>query len=549
MLRSIRTLRSIPRVKDITLILLKHGVYQVASHLGAPFRLRVRGILRRPFGMPVRQAERLRLAFQELGPTFIKLGQLIANRPDLFPPAMVQEFTKLENRVAAIPFAEIRKSIEAELGGVASEHFSEIEETPLACASIAQVHRATLRDGTKVVLKVQKPGIERVIARDMEILSLVANALAKVEDFGLFDPEGLVEEVHRSIERELRFNFERNAIDRVRKNFEKDDVMVVPRTFPRLSTDRLLVLECLDGTAIRHYDPPSQKEATRLAKEVTRILFLMIFRDGYFHGDPHASNIMVLKDGRLGWLDFGSMGMFTDEMRHTLMRMLRALLDKDYEKLARQVLHFGRNSGETSRFEFTQDLAMRLDPYFGLTLEEIDLGALFTTILDLARDHRVRISPSLLTMTRCLLLVESLAHQLDPELDTMEAVAPLAKRYLLHQMRPDVVVDDLFSKLSDLGSQILEYPNYATEILRRLSQGQLNIDTHVQGLEGLNERLRESSTTIAQSLIVSSLLVASALVMGLERGPMLWNLNLLGVVGYAIAAVLGLLILLRIVRG
>ncbi|MEM7167578.1 MAG: AarF/UbiB family protein [Planctomycetota bacterium] len=548
MLRSIRTLRSIPRVKDITLILLKHGVYQVASHLGAPFRMRVRGILRSPFGHPVRQAERLRLAFQELGPTFIKLGQLIANRPDLFPPAMVQEFAKLENRVDSIPFPDIKAAIERELGVPITEHFSDVDEKPLASASIAQVHRATLKDGTKVVLKVQKPGIDRIIDRDMEILALVANALSKVEDFGLFDPEGLVAEVHRSLERELRFTFERNAIDRVRKNFEKDEVMVVPRTFPRLSSDRLLVLECLDGTAIRNYKPPSQEEATRHAREVTRILFLMIFRDGYFHGDPHASNILVLNDGRLGWLDFGSMGLFTSEMRHTLMKMLRALLDRDYERLARQVLHFGRNSGDASRFEFTQDLANRLDPYFGLTLQEIDLGALFTTIVDLARDHRVSMSPSLLAMTRCLVLVESLAHQLDPELDTMEAVTPLARQYLLHQMRPDVVVDDVLSKLTDLASQVLEYPNYATEIMRRLAAGQLNIDTHVQGLEGLNERLRESSTTIAQAMVVSALLVASALVMDM-KGPTLWDLNLLGVVGYTIAAVLGLLILLRIVRG
>lgn len=549
MLRSIRTIRNIPRLKDISFILLKHGFYQLASQLGAPFRFRVQGILRLPRGdQPTRQVERLRLAFQELGPLFIKLGQLIANRPDLFPPAMVLEFAKLEDRVAAVSFPEIRKAIQRELGADPSQYFAHIDEEPLASASMAQIHRARLLDGTEVVLKVQKPGIEYTVERDMEILALVAEALAGTEDFQTLDPVGLVAEMRRSMERELNFTFERNALERVRKNFDGDPVLTVPRTYSRLSGKRLLVMDYLDGTSIRKCELP-QEERKRLARECARVFFQMVFRDGYFHADPHAGNILVLPNGRLGWVDFGSMGLFTNEMRGRLVRILRALLQRDYNKLARQLLKSGRPLGETALFDFSQDLAVRLDPYFGLTLREINVGDLFNTVMELARDHRITMPPGLILMTRALILMEGLTHKLDPDLDTMQELEPLARRYVRDRFRPDNLMEEAGDRLSEFVATLWEYPHYLSEILRKLSQGRLTVETHVQGLEGLNERLEQSSNRISQAVIFASLLVSSSMVMSLERGPTLFDLPLFGVLGYTAAGVMGAWVLFRIVRG
>lgn len=548
MLRSIRTIRNIPRLKDISFILLKHGFYQVGSQLGAPFRLRLRGMFRLPSAnAPLTQAARLRLAFQELGPTFIKLGQLIASRPDLFPSVLVQEFTKLEDRVNPIPFADVQAILDRELGTEATARFRRIDPVPLASASMAQVHRATLIDGTEVVLKVQKPDLEKIVERDMEILSLVAEGLAGAEELQAFDPRGIVAEAKRALQRELNFNFERNALERVRANFENDPVLRVPRTYGELSTPRLLVMEFLDGISVRKHRA-APEESKRLARECVRILFEMIFRDGYFHGDPHPGNILVLSDGRLGWIDFGSMGLFTQEMRGRLVRLLRALIARDYVRVARQVLKFGRPLGEISFFDFSQDLASRLDPFFGLSLKEIDVGDLFQTVMDLARDHRISIAPGLVLMTRCLVLMEGLAKQLDPDLDTMEVLAPLATRYVRDRMRPDRVAEEAVDKVAELASTFWEYPQHLAEILRQLSQGRLNMHTEVAGVEGLNARLEHSSNTVSHAVIFASILISSSMVMSLDVGPSVGGAPLIAVVGYVVAGLMGLWTLLRILK-
>ncbi|MCA8961261.1 MAG: AarF/ABC1/UbiB kinase family protein, partial [Planctomycetes bacterium] len=409
-LRSIRTIRNIPRLKDISWILMRHGLHQVASYLGAPFRLRVfswiPGLNQKPAPS---QATRMRLAFQELGPIFIKLGQLIANRPDLFPQAYVDEFAQLEDRVEPVPFDKIRGVIEEELGAPIEEVFLEVSEKPLASASLAQVHCATTRSGDAVILKVQKPGLQKVIESDLEILGLVAEALAQIGGLGEFDPEGIVAEVARTVEREVDFNFERHAIERVRQNFDGDPVLVVPQTYPALSTKRVLTQERLLGTALRRLDSASlpAEERRRVARECSRILFEMVFRDGYFHADPHASNIMLLHDGRVGFIDFGSMGVFGEELRHRLVKLMRVLIERDFNGVAREVLRIGRpHGGEFHFFHFSQDLASRLDPYFGLSLSETDVPALFATVMSIAREYRIAIVPGFVTMTRCLALME-----------------------------------------------------------------------------------------------------------------------------------------------
>ncbi|MFQ5655562.1 MAG: ABC1 kinase family protein, partial [Planctomycetota bacterium] len=520
MLRSFRTIRNIPRLKDITFILMRHGLHQVASQLGAPFRVRLRGLWPGTRRTPLSQAERLRLAFQELGPLFIKLGQLIANRPDVFPRALVAEFAKLEDRVDPLPFEELRAVLEKELGGEPSTRLESVDEEPLASASISQVHRAVTLEGERVILKIQKPGVRRIIEQDLEILAMVAEALASAEEFETLDPEALAAEVRRALERELNFDFERNALDRVRASFEGDPVMVVPRTFPELSTRRLLVMEHLEGTSLRRARL-SGAEAHRAARECTRILFEMVFRDGYFHADPHASNILAMPDGRLGWVDFGSMGLFTEEMRGRLGKVLAALLERDYEALARQILRLGRPRGEIAGFDFSQDLATRLDPFFGLTLKELDVAALFGTILELARDHRITIAPGFILMTRCLVLMEGLAHHLDPDFNTSQEVEPLARRLAFERLRPDHLLESAGDHVLEMLQNIWEVPRQLAEILRRLAQGRMQVDTHLQGLRQLNRRLESSSNRIVQAMIVSSLLVSSSLVMGLDIGPML----------------------------
>ncbi len=540
-LRSIRTIRNIPRLKDITLVLMRHGLHDVASRLGAPLRSRIRF----PWSSrrePLTTAERLRLAFQELGPLFIKLGQLIASRSDIFPAVIVEEMEKLHDRVEAVPFDRIRAALVDELGCDPDTCFQSIDETPLAAASIAQVHRAVTLEGESVILKVQRPGIVPVIERDMEILRLVSEALAQIPELADLDPEGLAAELRRALERELNFHFERNAMERVRAAFKGDPTVVIPRTWRKLSTRRLLVMEHIEGDPLSRakIDP---EDGRRIARDCSRALFQMILRDGHFHADPHPANLILTADGTVAWVDFGSMGLFTQELRTQLVRMLRSIVGRDYAALSRQVLRIGQPREDISFFEFSQDLASRLDPYFGLTLGEIDFPHLLCELLDLARDHKISIAPGLIVMTRCLVLMEGLGLRLDPDFNTAEELEPMLRKLVEEQLRPDRLIRDVGEQMIDNVVAIAEYPQHFGEILRKLAQGRLRVDTHLQGLDRFSRRFEASSNRIVEALIVSALLVSSSLVMDLSVGPKLWDVSAIGLAGYVFAGLIGVRIL------
>lgn len=548
MLTSIRTIRNIPRLRAISFVLVKHGLFQMAEAVGAPLRLRLRRFF--PTRQRTSQVAQLRRAFEELGPIFIKLGQLIANRPDLFPQPMVDEFVRLQDDVDPVPFEQIEKVLITELGGPTRHFFREVDPTPLASASLAQVHRATTFDGDAVILKVQKPGLRKVMESDLEILELVAHALSRIEGLGTFDPAGLVAEVRRALERELNFNFERVAIERVRENFADDPVMVVPKTYPRLSTERLLVQELLVGRTLTHCDPRELGlvETNRVARECSRILFEMIFRDGFFHADPHGSNVLLLEGGKLGWIDFGSTGLFTDEMRHRLIMLLKALLTRDFRQTAREVVKLGRPLEEIHMFEFSQDLASRIDPYFGLTLEETNVPALLSTVLELARDYHIVIPPSFVTMTRCLMLMQGLTRRLSPDFDAVKELEPLVKEFMKERYRPDRLAQEAWDEVYEIFRSLREAPRQMSDILRKTAEGRLKVDTGLRDLHRLQRTVDIGANRLTLALVVSSLLISSSMVLNYNVGPKIWDVPVLGLVGYVFAALVGIRVVMTMMK-
>jgi ubiquinone biosynthesis protein len=310
-------------------------------------------------------------------------------------------------------------------------------------------------------------------------------------------------------------------------------------------------MEFLQGTPLRHLEPQalSAEEYRRIARECSRILFQMIFRDGFFHADPHASNILLLPDGRLGWIDFGAVGLFTTEMRNRLVKLLKALIDRDYRTLAYQVLKMGRPRREISIFEFTQDLASRIDPYFGLSLRETDVPSLFANVMDFAREYEIRIAPGFVTMTRCLALMEGLAHRLSPDFDAVLELEPLARRYFQERFRPDRLGARLIDQISETARTVWEYPHLVGEILHRAAEGRLAIDTELKGLERFQRAMEWSTNRLVAALIVSSLLVSSSLIINSDIGPRLGGVSVMGLTGYSIAGLIGLRIVISMLRG
>lgn len=507
MVTPLRTLRNIPRLKDVSLILARHGLGDLASRLGAGVRVRL-------FGGSARSENsfprRLRFALQDLGPLYIKLGQLIASRPDVFPEVLVKELERLRDDVDPIPFEEVRQVIEQSLGGELSSCFAQIEEQPVASASIAQVYRGITLDGHRVAIKVRKPGIEKLIEQDMGLLELFAEALAKQPESGGFDPQGVVNELRLALENEINFNFERNAIDRIRASFEGDEDVLIPGTHAAVSSREVLVMDWVDGISVGRAEL-SSTEGRRVAQIVARSLFQMIFLHGQFHGDPHPSNLIVARDGRIAWIDFGLTGLLTEELRHRLSRMLKALVSRNYEELAHQVLHVGYCHGDADTFSLTQSIANRLDPYIGLKLSEVDLPALLKCIIDIATEHRIEIAPGFVRMTRSLVLLEGLTEKLDPGFDTASELEPLLIDLMKEKIGPENLLRRTADQTIDNIEMLADLPELMSDALRKATRGRLRVESEIVGLDRLIRRVDGSNRRVVESVIAGAALICATL--------------------------------------
>lgn len=506
MVKPLQTLRNLPRLRDISWVLARHGLKDLSTRLGAGLGTRLFG-----FENPhIPFAGRLRLAFQELGPIYIKLGQLIASRPDIFPEDLVSEMERLRDDVDPVSFDEVKPVIEKSLGGEIQQLFRQFEEIPVASASIAQVYKAVTLDGRSVAVKVRKPGIEILIERDLGLLDQFAEALSRQPESGGFDPVAVVRELHHALEGELNFFMEKNSIDRIRDFFEEDPSVAIPQTIAELCTGEVLVMDWFDGIPAGKMETsdPRRQDLVRLC---SRSLFTMMFRHGHFHADPHPSNVIWLDDGRIGWIDFGMTGILTSDLRWRLSRMLKALVERDYEELARQVIHVGHCHGEANSFALTQSIAQHLDPYLGLPLAQVDLPALLKSILQIATEHRIEIAPGFVRMTRALVLLEGIVEKYDPEFDMASELEPMLRELVREKSAPDEWVRRLTDQTVENLEALGEAPALLTEALRRATRGRIRVESEITGLDRLSRRIEGASRRLVEGGVASALIVASAL--------------------------------------
>lgn len=506
MVKPLQTLRNLPRLRDISWVLARHGLKDLSTRLGAGLGTRLFG-----FENPhIPFAGRLRLAFQELGPIYIKLGQLIASRPDIFPEDLVSEMERLRDDVDPVSFDEVKPVIEKSLGGEIQQLFRQFEEIPVASASIAQVYKAITLDGRSVAVKVRKPGIEKLIERDLGLLDQFAEALSRQPESGGFDPVAVVRELHHALEGELNFFMEKNSIDRIRDFFEEDPSVAIPQTIAELCTGEVLVMDWFDGIPAGKMETsdPRRQDLVRLC---SRSLFTMMFRHGHFHADPHPSNVIWLDDGRVGWIDFGMTGILTSDLRWRLSRMLKALVERDYEELARQVIHVGHCHGEANSFALTQSIAQHLDPYLGLPLAQVDLPALLKSILQISTEHRIEIAPGFVRMTRALVLLEGIVEKYDPEFDMASELEPMLRELVREKSAPDEWVRRLTDQTVENLEALGEAPALLTEALRRATRGRIRVESEITGLDRLSRRIEGASRRLVEGGVASALIVASAL--------------------------------------
>ncbi len=557
--RITRTYRSARRLQQIINVFLKHGFGRIIDqiHLGryVPFRKRLKAFGQWPALKGPSVPERLRIAFGELGPSFIKLAQLLSSRPDLITSAFANEFKKLQDEVPPFPVSEAKRIIEEELKKPVGEIFIDFRDAPVAAASVAQVHHAKLIDGSSVIVKVQRPGIREQIETDVNILATFARLLEKhVPESRFFNPTGIVDEFSRTLRKELDFVGEAKNCSRFKRSFEDNEDIYIPRIYGKYVTEKVIVMEKIEGVRIDdiHGIVDMGLDRKRLVKITVDAYFKMILRDGFFHADPHPGNILVTPDGRLAFVDFGIVGSVTPEMMETMANTFLALIHRDFDGLIDQYVELGYvpEDVDVDRFrrEFKTDLLYFLEPLYGMTLKEINFAQYLDIITHIALKHRMQIPSDLLLINKAMLILENIGRELDPAFDFVAAAEPYAEEIARNRYTPSKVVEKARKNIMEAGDFIFLFPKQIRMIIRKFLRDDIHLKmTHI-GLDRLITDMDRSSNRITFGLIIAATLLSSAILQSSGTGSRIFGMSVLGLISFLLAFFLGIWLIISIIR-
>lgn len=554
-----RTYRNVNRVRQIVNVLLKYGFGKLVDQLHlnrfVPFRKRLRSFGQWPPLKSPTSAERLRMVFAELGPSFIKLAQLLSTRPDLVTKQFADEFKKLQDNVPPFSTADAMAIIESETKTSIGSIFGYFDKEPVAAASIAQVYQGRLIDGSDVIIKVQRPGIEEQIETDINILTSVAQLMERyIPESNFFNPSGIVDEFARTVRKELDFMEEARNCVRFGRNFEKNPDVHIPRVFNAFTTDKILVLERIQGVRIDDIAGITSLglDRRKLAKIGVDAYFKQVLEDGFFHADPHAGNIFAMPDGRIGFMDFGIVGRVTAEMRETMANTFLALIHKDFDRLIEQYIELGlvpeHIDFDVFRREFKSDLADFLEPLYGITLKDLNFAEYMDTVTRLAIKHKLKVPSDLILVNKAMLILENLGRELDPEFDFIAAAEPYATKILGERIRPAKLYERARKNVMEVSDFFLLFPKQMKQIIRKVLKDDIHIKmTHI-GLEKLIRDMDRSSNRISFSMIISAILLSSAIMHGLGVGPTFHGMSVLGFASFGFAFIMGIWLIISIIR-
>ena len=519
------------------MVLVRHGFGHIVGRIHLPFATRLLHLFRKKRTPPtVSQQERLRRVLEELGPTFTKFGQLLATRPDLLPEDYITELGRLHDHAEPLSFARLKPIIEEELGGTVEERFSWIDEEPLGSASVAQVHRARTNTGAEVVVKIQRPGIERTIARDLQLLNLVASLLAEQEDLAHFDPPGTVRVFERAIWRELDFRHELHSLKWIDRQNDKH-LLRIPRAYPELSTRRVLTMEFLPGPGLKEAEL-TPRLARRLARNVTSALFKQIFLQGVFHADPHPGNLIFTEREQLGLIDFGSVARLSPSALGELVGFVTSVVQRDYTILARQIVRSGYVGQDVDLGELAAELMDFLDPYYNLPLSEIDVGPLVNSLFGILMRYKIRIPNQYVLLGRTLVTLEGTVRRLDPAFSLIDELKPQVKRLFIERWRPRNIFRDLRLSFYEITSTLGDLPGAVGDVLHRLQEGNLRTKIAVEDLKHIENRLDRLNVQLPMGLLASSLLLSGTIL--LVQRPESSYAVAAAIGSYAVSGLLGL---------
>jgi len=545
------------RVAHIARTCASHGLGYLVSRVGIQQYLPARSRLPTAVGKweaPADLPARFARVLEELGPVFVKFGQMLSTRPDLLPEDYVAQLQRICHHVAPFPGEVSRAVIEEELGRPVGDIFEEFSDRPLASGSIAQVHAARLKEGADVVVKVLRPGIERIIEDDLAIMDFLAAQAARLEEFGPLRLPMLVDEFRQGIRREQSLLSEAANTHKFWAAFQNDEKLRVPRVYWDYTTPRVLTLERLQGTHLTDVDKLPDPDQTK--KEAARVILdrfmVQFFKIGSFHADPHAGNILITADRRIALVDFGLIGRLGETLRSQLSTFIITLANQQFELAADVLGEIGSLPPEAEAGDFRDELALLLDRHYSVPLERLDLQASFHEVMQVVRKYRVAMPRDLVLLGKALVSVSGLVTHMDPSLNVAELAGPYARDLAREKLAPRSIARALTSNAYHLGMLLRTAPRELRQLLRRLRTGAIEIAVDHRGLERYLVDLDRTGNRLALSIMLAAIIISSTSILVAQVGPTItlfgWQASALGVLGYLFGFLMGVWLVIGIFR-
>lgn len=495
--------------------------------------------------------ERIRMVLEELGPSFVKLGQIMSNRPDLIPHKLIVELEKLQDSVPPFSREEAKKLVEDELSKPLNMIFLEFTEKPVASASIAQVHKAVLLSGEKVAVKVQRPKIEQIIEVDLEIMLHLAALMEKhIEGMDVFNPVGIVEEFERTINEEIDFTIEASHIERFGKHFQSDMTVYVPKVYRSYTTKKVLVMEAIDGIKISNTEKilESGFDPKIISERGAQFMLKQIFKYGFFHADPHPGNIFILPENVICFLDYGMVGVVSERLKEQLRDIIIGIANKDAKRITKALLKMAEHENGINVDKLEDQISVLVQKYGYLPLKDINMGDLLEESAKLLLAYELKMPSDFYLLVKALITIEGVGRNLDPDFNLIEHAKEYAEMLMKERLSVRQLAKDFYLSTADFIALLRDFPSEAQDIIELIKKGDMRFTLEHKGLESMLTNLNQISNRVVFAIVLAALIIGSSLIV-LSGLPPTWrDIPIIGIVGFLGAGIMAFWLLVSIVR-
>jgi Predicted unusual protein kinase len=552
-----KRMRHIGRYRDIASALIRNGFGFVVEEMG------ISQFLSLPqkafFGRKTEHhsktiGERVRLVLEELGPTFIKLGQIASTRPDLLPEEIISELEKLQDRVPPFSFDEVREIVQSELGGEIEKIFRHFDHAPLAAASIGQVHQAVLHSGEKVAIKIQRPHISNVIETDLEILQdLAVLAEHRLKWAAKYQVRDMIEEFSKALRAELDYTIEARNADKFSKQSANEQAVYIPKVFWEYSTKRVLTMEYVEGIKLNEIEKLKTNgyHLDHITEILSKEIFRQIFIDGFFHADPHPGNVIIKQGGIIAFIDFGMTGRLTSDMKHHFSSLVISLMRQSTDGVMKAILRMGIVPEDIDLKQLRADIEDLREKYYGVPLHQVSIGEAVNDLFRAAFKHSIKIPSDLTLLGKTLLTVEGVVEKLNPDFRIIDVAEPFGRRLAKERLHPKYIAENAWKHVTDYTELLMDFPAYVAEIASLMKRGRLRheitipeLDLFLKKLDRISNRLSFSIVLLAFSIIMVGIIIGSS--MG-RQSTLLWKIPAIEI-GFGVATLMFLWLLFSIFK-